>query len=165
VAGKLPPDSFEYYLSLGSKRSYEAVAKKYGVSKRSVVKRATREGWQRRVAEIEAQAQEKATARAVETLEEVKTRHLKTFKAVQLKALESLKALRFETAMDVVKAMDIAARQERLALGEPSERTALSIEDTIKREYERWMVSAGDGATQHVEDGIDGDDEVPPELE
>ena len=27
-----------------------------------------------------------------------------------------------------------------MILGEPGDRTALSIEDTIRREYERWMV-------------------------
>ena len=139
MAGRIPPDAFDFYFSLGPKRSYEAVGEKYGVSKRSVVKRALRDGWQRRVAEIEAKAQAKATERAVETLEEVKFRHLKTFRAVGLRALESLKGLHFESALDVVKALEIAARQERLALGEPSDRTAITMEEVIKREYERWM--------------------------
>ncbi|MHC4946473.1 MAG: hypothetical protein ACYTG7_25970 [Planctomycetota bacterium] len=34
---KLSPDAFAYYWSLGSERSYQAVADKYGVSKRAVV--------------------------------------------------------------------------------------------------------------------------------
>ena len=38
----------------------------------------------------------------------------------------------------------LAVREIRVELGEPSERTALSIEDTIKREYERWMVVEGE---------------------
>jgi hypothetical protein len=28
----------------------------------------------------------------------------------------------------------------RVELGEPSDRTAVTVEDTIKREYARWMV-------------------------
>ena len=148
MASKIPPDAFECYVAMGAKRSYESVAQKYGVSKRSVVKRATREGWQRRVAEIETRAQERATERAVDTLEEVKTRHLKAFKAVQLRALESLKALLFKDPMDAVRAMDIAARHELLALGEPSERTAVAVEDVIRREYERWMVSDAQSKTK-----------------
>lgn len=148
MAGKIPPEAFECYVGMGPKRSYEAVAEKYSVSKRSVVKRAAREGWQRRVAEIEARAQERATERAVDTLQEVKFRHLRAFKAVQLKALESLKAMLFKDPMDAVRAMDIAARHELLAFGEPSERTAVAVEDVIRREYQRWMTSEGQPAPQ-----------------
>jgi hypothetical protein len=28
-------------------------------------------------------------------------------------------------------------------LGEPSDRTAVSVEDVIKREYERWLIPDG----------------------
>ena len=157
MAGKIPLDAFECYVGMGPKRSYESLAQKYGVSKRSIVKRAKRDGWQGRVAEIEARAQERATERAVDTLEEVKVRHLKTFKAVQLKALESLKSLLFKDPLDAVKAMDIAARQELLALGEPSERTAVAVEDVIRREYERWLVSeVQPKVQQNAEVGHDG---------
>ena len=31
-------------------------------------------------------------------------------------------------------------REIRVELGKPSDRTAVSVEDTIRREYERWMV-------------------------
>jgi hypothetical protein len=46
-----------------------------------------------------------------------------------------------------VQALVKAIEQERLARGEPTERTAVSVEDVIKREYERWLVpvEAGDG--------------------
>ncbi len=53
-------------------------------------------------------------------------------------------------ASEAVKTLEITMKQERLLHGEPSERTAVSIEDTIKREYERWMGVGGD-------DGIDDD--------
>jgi ERCC4-type nuclease len=143
MAGKIPPDAFEYYVSLGQKRSYEAVAERYQVSKRSVVKRAKREGWQGRILELEARAREKATEKAGETIEEVRLRHLKTFRAVGMKALEGLKAMHFTTVMEVLKGLELSARQELLAFGEPSERTAVSIEEKIRREYERWMVVKG----------------------
>ena len=44
--------------------------------------------------------------------------------------------------MDAVRAIGLAVREIRVELGEPSERTAVSIEDTVRREYERWMVSS-----------------------
>ncbi len=55
-------------------------------------------------------------------------------------------------------------REIRVELGEPSDRTAISVEDTIKREYERWMVieeeepdPAGDQDADDEEAGSDGD--------
>ena len=33
-----------------------------------------------------------------------------------------------------------ALKEERVIIGEPSERTAVTIEDVIKREYARWML-------------------------
>ena len=39
---KLPPDAFEFYFALGLARSYEAVAEKFGVSKRTVRAREAR---------------------------------------------------------------------------------------------------------------------------
>ncbi len=42
-----------------------------------------------------------------------------------------------------MRALDLAIRQERLIRGEPSDRTAISVEDVVRREYERWMVPGG----------------------
>ena len=67
MSGHIPPDGFDYYLSLGSDRSYAAVAEHYGVSKQAVVKCAKREGWQKRIDEIEAAARANTDKRAVET--------------------------------------------------------------------------------------------------
>ena len=53
---KLPPDAFHYYVGLGVNRSYQAVAEKYGVSKRAVTSRAVQEDWQGRVVSLCARA-------------------------------------------------------------------------------------------------------------
>ena len=137
--GKLRPEAFSFYISVGPRRSYTAVGEKFGVSKRSVTSLAKREDWQRRVEEIDRKARESTDKRAVETIEEMNTRHLKSMKIVQGKALEALKARSIESAMDAVRALDLAVKQERVARGEPTERTAVSVEEAIKREYERWM--------------------------
>ena len=154
--GRLLPDAFAFYISLGPRRSYTAVAEKYGVSKRSVTSLAKREDWQRRVEEIDRKARESTDKRAVETIEEMNTRHLKSMKIVQGKALEALKARSIESAMDAVRALDLAVKQERLARGEPSERTAVSIEEAIKREYERWMAPPAEDDSE--EEGHDVED-------
>ena len=53
MAKKIPTDAFDYYFSLGPSRSYQAVAEKYGASKRAVVGVAKRENWQKRLLEVE----------------------------------------------------------------------------------------------------------------
>lgn len=139
---KIPPDAFSFYVSLGVKRSYLAVAQHYGASKASVTKLATRENWQKRVREIEDRARQASDERAVESLEAINGRHLKSMRVVQAKALEALRTMTLADAMDAVRALDMAVRQERLILGEPTDRSAVNVEEIIKREYERWMVPA-----------------------
>src|SRR5262249_49237469 len=152
VMKKLPPEAFSFYVGLGPERSYQAVAKQYGVSKQAVTKLAVREEWRKRLDAIERRAQQGVDQRATETLEIMNERHLKTLQVIQRKALETLKAMPLTTAMDAVRALDIGIRQERLVRGEPSERTAIGVEEVIRREYDRWLGSA-------TEDGDGRDDE------
>ena len=138
---KLPAEAFDFYLGLGVGRSYSQVAEHYGVSKGAVTALAKRDGWQGRLAKVEAEARSKSTAKAVESLEQVNDRHLRIARSLQAKALEALRSMSLEDARDVIRALDLGVKQERLILGEPSERSAISIEETIEREYERWMIS------------------------
>ncbi len=139
MSGKIPPDALEYYLALGSDRSYQKVADHYGVSKRAVTKLATRARWQDKVIELERKAREGAEKRALDSLEGMNLRHLKSLKIIQGKALEALRSMPLATAMEAVRALEMAIRQERLIRGEPSDRTAISVEEVVRREYERWM--------------------------
>lgn len=140
MANRIPPDAFHYYLGLGPERSYQSVANRYAVSKRAVTKLATRDRWQDRVVELERKAREGAEQKALESLEAMNLRHLRSLKVVQGKALEALRSMPLSTAMEAVRSLDMAIRQERLIRGEPSDRTAISVEDVIKREYQRWML-------------------------
>ena len=94
-----------------------------------------------RLAKIEAEARNKSSEKAVETLEQVNGRHLRIARSLQAKALEAMRDLSLDDAKDVIRALDLGVKQERLILGEPSERHAISVQETIEREYERWMVS------------------------
>lgn len=105
-----------------------------------MTKRAARDRWQEKVGEIERQAHDSAEKKAVESIEAMSLRHLRSLKVVQGKALEALRSMPLESAMEAVRALDMAIRQERLVRGEPSDRTAISVEDVIRREYARWMV-------------------------
>jgi len=142
VRRKIPPEAFSFYLGLGQARSYEAVARHFEVSKRAVSNLAGKERWQEKVAAADEQARAKAVERAQESIEEMNERHLKTVQLIQKKALESLRGMTLEGAMDAVRALSMAVRDERLIRGEPTDRAAVNVEEIIKREYERWMIPA-----------------------
>jgi len=149
VAKKIPTDAFDFYLGLGPQRSYTAVAANYGVSKRAVTSLAGREQWQERLSTIERAAREKSDTKAVETLEEMNTKHLKALSFVLGKAIEALRSLPLDKAIDAVRAVEMVLKQERISRGEPGERTALDLAEVVKRESERWLINAkggGDGA-------------------
>jgi transposase len=137
---KIPPDAFSHYFSLGPGRSYQAVAEHYGVSRRAVSNLADREGWQQRLADLERKARDKVDEKAVESLEEMNTRHLKVMRFIQGKAIEALKAMPIDSAMDAVRAYGITLDKERLIRGEPNERGELSIEEITKRELNAWLI-------------------------
>jgi hypothetical protein len=86
----------------------------------------------------------------------MRDRHLRAMRFVQGRALDTLKSMPLENAMDAVRALAVSVREERVILGEPGERTAVTVEDAIKREYERWLVPAGvEVAAAPVEDSTD----------
>lgn len=142
---KIPLDAFTQYWTLGPDRSYQSVADHYGVSKRAITKVALKENWQAKIAELERKAHEAAEEKMVEDLEQMTARHVKVCKLIQRKALEALKSMPLSTAIEAVRALDLSIKQERLIRGEPTDRTALSVEDVIRREYDRWMVTTDTG--------------------
>lgn len=138
---RIPAEAaFEYYTKLGPKRSYRAVADRFGVSKQSVTKLARRNDWQGALEKVEKEAQDTAVQRARESLEAMNDRHLQMLRVVQRKALEALQAMPLTTAMEATRALDMAIAKERLVRGEPSDRTAVDLETTLRNEVERWMV-------------------------
>ena len=145
---KIPPDAFDHYVALGEGRSYAAVAERYGVTKQAVTKCAARERWQQRLSQIEAKSRVQSERNALEGMAAIRERHFAAARVIQAKALEALRSMSLESALDAVRALDIGIKQERILLGEPSERTAISIEEVIKREYERWMAEPEEVAAQ-----------------
>ena len=146
MSGRIPEDGFAFYYSLGPERSLRAVAEEYGVSKQAVAKVAKRENWQERVRAIDAEAKEKVDRQLAETVEEMNLKHLKFLKVVQAKALEALKAMPLSSAMEGIRGLEMAIRQERLIRGEPTDRDELSIAEVVERESRRWLREMEDGS-------------------
>jgi hypothetical protein len=153
---KLPPDAFEYYFALGPERSYERVAKHFGVSKRAVTKRAKRDDWQGRANAIERKARDRSDRKAVETRAEMDDRHVQLLRAVMVKGLQALKNHSLDSAMEAVRALEASIRLERLIRGQPTGREELNIAEVIRRQAQEWMVD---------EDPPREGDEVPKATE
>ncbi len=49
MSGRIPPDAFDFYVGLGANRSYQLVADRFGVHKRTVTKCAVREEWKPKI--------------------------------------------------------------------------------------------------------------------
>ncbi len=146
---KIPQDAFAHYVSLGPGRSYQKVAEHYGVTKRAIVNVAKRERWQEQVEELERTARDDAREKMKSSIEATYEQHMKALRLVFGKGVEALKNMVINTPADAMKAIQIAIREQRVALGEPTDRTAISVEETIRSEYERWMtVSDGDGVEE-----------------
>ncbi len=141
--GKIPASAFEYYVALGPGRSYRAVAERFGVSKRAVTKHATKENWTARLAKVEEEVREKADERAIDALQEMNDRHLRIAKALQARALDALTKMPLESGRDVIRALDLGVRQERLILGEPTERQA-NVEEVTRREIQDLLTVVDD---------------------
>ena len=130
---RIPAHAFEAYVAAGPNRSYSALAEQLGVSKTAITRKATAEGWQHKLDEIERKAQARVEAKAVDEMEAVKLRQLQTVRLLQSRALQCLKDQPPEVGIRAASAISIALKHELLLLGEPTERTS-NVEELIKRE-------------------------------
>ena len=110
MTNKIPPAAFSYYVALGPERSYQKVAEKFGVDKRTVTRHAAKDQWAERLEEAERIAQAESEEQAVDILREMNERHLRIAKALQGKALEALRALPIGKAADVIRALELDPR-------------------------------------------------------
>ena len=159
MSRRIPPDAFDIYYAMGATRGYKGLAQRFGVSKRSIVKVATKEKWQERITELERKARERSDNKLLESIEAMHTRHIKTLQAVHAKALEALRSMPLDSAMQAVRAIEIVIREERVARGQPSDRTAHDVAELIKSEYEKVMVEDDDEPEPEGDD--ESDDEAP----
>jgi hypothetical protein len=133
VVHRIPPSAYEDYLAMGTERSYQALADRYGVSKTAIVKKAKKERWQDRIAEVERKARELAEEKAIDELEAVRQRQLKESRFLLARSLQVLKDQPPERGIRAASAINVAWKHELLLLGEPTERQA-NVEELIRRE-------------------------------
>jgi hypothetical protein len=156
MTDRIPPDAFEFYVALGPARSHRAVAQHFSVSKRTITKVAVREKWAERLEAIESDARENSDKRLAESMEEMRVRHVKTVRAIHSRALTALQQFPLTSGMDAIRAAELAIKLERLVVGEPTERTALTIEEITRREINELLVTVdGDVGESDEQEGDD----------
>ncbi len=150
MKNKIPDDAFDVYVAAGNGRSYQAIADKYGVSKRAVTNCAKRNDWAERLEKIERESRENGDKKLTDTIERMRERHLATARAMLARALAALQQYPLSSGMDAMRAAEMAIKLERLVAGEATDRAAVDIEQIIRREYREWMAD-DDGDEPAVE--------------
>ena len=139
---KIPPGAFEHYWGLGPNRSYDTLAREYGVSRRAITKLAAKERWKEQIRELEAKSRERAKEKIGHSLDEMNDRHLKLGRFLQSKGVETLRLGRIDTPAEAVRAINIGVTMERLVCGEPTDRVE-NLEAIVRREYQMLFKPAG----------------------
>lgn len=153
---KLTADSFALYVALGPERSYDAVAKHQGVTKRTVVRVAEREQWQARLEAIERKAREATDAKLSDELHEMSLRHRKLLLAMASRAATAIQTYPLKSGMEGIKAAELVVKLERLIAGEPTEARTISVEQVTRDEIGRFLIDEGDDESWD-EERDDGD--------
>jgi hypothetical protein len=143
---KLPDDLFERYVALGPTRTYAALAEPFGATRRAVAKRAAKEGWSERLQQIESQAREKSDAMIVDAISEMRSRHLKTLRAVNARVLSALQQFPLNSGMEAIRGAEIAIKLERLVAGEASEHAQVDVAAVTREEMRRLLTTTPVGA-------------------
>jgi hypothetical protein len=138
---KLPKDAFSFYVGLGDNRSFEKVGKHFGVTKRSVTKKARKERWTEQIEEMEALARKKARDEMQEGFDERMSRHWKMARGAMAVAAKGLRDNPITNGMDAIRAAEIAIKLERLLAGDPSEHSQQTIAEITKKEIHTLLTT------------------------
>ena len=138
---KMPDDCFAYYVALGPQRSYEEVAKRYSVHKRTVARTADRERWPERLEAIETKARAAIDARLVHEMKQMDEDHLALLAEIRRRAVEAIAAHPLSSAIEGLRAAEAAIKLERLILGKAGQRIAYSVERIGYDEAARIMLA------------------------
>jgi len=130
---KIPDDAYEDYLAMGTERSYQALAERYGVSKTAIVQRAKKEGWQERIENLQRESQQRAENQVLDEMDKIRERQLAEARFLQHRALKALQDADPSKCGQLANALNIAWKHELLLLGEPTDRQA-TVEEVMRQE-------------------------------
>lgn len=153
---KVPDDAFAFWVALGMHRTYGQVGRHYGVTPRTIVKVASREHWQARLAEIELAAREVMDAALAQEKGESMAQHRRLIRAIAARAGKALADIPLATGMEGVRAAEIAIKLDRLVSGDSTAQTAVVVENVTRQEMDRFLKPSSEDL--ELDDDPDPDD-------
>jgi uncharacterized DUF497 family protein len=136
---KLEGEAFDYYVSLGINRSQKAVAKHYGVSLRTVARRAVKENWSTRAAVIDAKAQIIGDEKRAETIGEMNSRHITVLRAIQSRALRAVQDYPLKSGLHGMRMAELTIRLERLIRADPNAEDMVEHAEEVARHVREYL--------------------------
>ena len=141
---KIPENAFETYVAMGTERSYQALADKFGVDKRSISRLAAKERWVERLGKIQEEARAATDRKLVADLQAVREQQLREVRYFRSETIKAIKGLTPEKAVRFASALNIAWKHELFLLGEPTDRQATTVEEITKREIQTLLLRDGE---------------------
>src|SRR5688500_7631985 len=133
-----PPDArFERYAALGPTRPYAALPAPFAATRPAGATRPAKQGWRERLAQIEPQSREKSAAMFVDAISAMRSRHLKTLRAVNARVLSALQQFTLNSGMEAIRGAEIAIKLERLVAGEASDHAQVDVAAVTREEMRR----------------------------
>lgn len=161
---QLPPEAFSLYLEL---RSVHAVSERLGIPESLIYQAKRRERWAERATEVDRAAAEALMRRRQEAVRAMHEEHATTGRYLLALGVEALKKLQEKQDLPrysaALKAIEVGAKMRSLALGEPTERQAVDVEDIKRREREEWLAEVDSPRLPEPEDG-NGSGPAPPRF-
>lgn len=142
---KLPAgaEPFEFFVSLGSERSFKKVADRWDVDAAQVTRRAQRERWLERLQQqVEPQVQAKAMEAIVTTLAEFRVKQVQVGAELVRRGLEALERLQIVETKDALAAVKLGAELQSRAFDAPAKKVEISVEHTLRERFERFIENA-----------------------
>lgn len=124
-------EAFEYYYSLGEKRSYVSVASQFGVSERTVVRWANAFNWQERVIQRDIENSKELEKKTNTSVVNEKANYRKIIKFAIVKFAEKLKAGKIEA--NNIQDLERLVKLDLLLMGEATERGDFNVTDAREK--------------------------------
>ena len=169
-----PEQAWTLWAGMGPTRSYSAVAKELGVADSTILRLARKGGWNRRLTALEKPVREDEDKKLQVAVREMNERYLSIAKGLAEKGADALAYLVPDSVPQALKMIDLAAKLERQALGEPDSKKTLTIETILRDRFEALVLHEDGPRTIDVQPrrqvaieipDLDSDDEEPSDGE
>jgi hypothetical protein len=123
-------------------QSYQTIAKKYGVSKRAVVKHAEAAKWQDIKAKTALKVHQKLPNLIGQEIAQINARHIKIARILQGEAIKALgdPKIALKSFRDILDTMKLGVEIERKATNMDQQQPTTAIQINMSDEVKKWAI-------------------------